>query len=149
MIVTASQILNCGSKAYCQSFNRLKKKVTCVRENYWNLRKHFIMSVTSKQYMRLGAYVVAIWDDTQSGLDLCNLGRKLYSFHQVQLFVREDFSNQMQSKVTCAIGWPWRPLMLLCKSLFVGLKWMQWIDWATISNIRKNMREWRMLTLDW
>ena len=25
------------------------------------------------------------------------------------------------------IGWTWRPLMLLCGSLFVGLKWMQWI----------------------
>ena len=33
----------------------------------------------------------------------------------------------MQSKATYAIGWTWRPLMLLCGSLFVGLKWMQWI----------------------
>ena len=28
----------------------------------------------------------------------------------------------MQSKATCAIGWTWRPLMLLCGLLFVGLK---------------------------
>ena len=33
----------------------------------------------------------------------------------------------MQSKAICALGWTWRPLMLLHGSLFVGLKWMQWI----------------------
>ena len=33
MIVTGSQILNCGSKGHCWSFNTQKKKVTCVREN--------------------------------------------------------------------------------------------------------------------
>ena len=37
------------------------------------------------------------------------------------------FPNKMQSKATCAIGWTWRPLMLLCGSLFMGLKWMHWI----------------------
>ena len=29
---------NCGSKGYYKSFNTSKKKVTCVRENSWNLR---------------------------------------------------------------------------------------------------------------
>ena len=37
------------------------------------------------------------------------------------------FPNKMQSRATCAVGWTWRPMMLLCGSLFVGLKWMQWI----------------------
>ena len=38
MIVTESQIPNCSSKWFCWSFNTLKKKVTCVRENSKNLR---------------------------------------------------------------------------------------------------------------
>ena len=33
----------------------------------------------------------------------------------------------MQSQATCAVGWTWRPTKLSCKSLFVGLKWIQWI----------------------
>jgi hypothetical protein len=37
------------------------------------------------------------------------------------------FSKRMQSKATCTTGGTWRPLMLLCGFLFVGLKWMQWI----------------------
>ena len=47
--------------------------------------------------------MVAIWNGTQIGLNLCNLGRKLYLIHQVELFVREDFPNKMQWKATCAI----------------------------------------------
>ena len=37
---------------------------------------HFDMSVRTKRYLRLGAYVVAIRNGTQSGLHLCNLGKK-------------------------------------------------------------------------
>ena len=83
MIVTESQTPNCGSEKYCWSFNILKRKMTCARENSWNLQKHFDMSVITKQYLRLGAYVVATWNDTQIGLKFYNFGWKLYSFHQV------------------------------------------------------------------
>ena len=62
------------------------------------------MSVRTKQYLRLGAYVVAIWNGTQIDRDLCHFGRKLNSFHQAWLFVREDFPKKMQSKATRAIG---------------------------------------------
>ena len=41
--------------------------------------------------------------------------------------MKEDILNKMQSKATYAIGWTWRPLMLLCGFLFVGSKFMQWI----------------------
>ena len=44
------------------------------------LHKHFDMSVRTKQYLKLGAYVVAIWKNTQIGPNLFNFGRKLYSF---------------------------------------------------------------------
>ena len=37
----------------------------------------------NKTHSKFGTYVVAIWNDTQIGLNLCNFGRKLYSFHQV------------------------------------------------------------------
>ena len=85
MIVTESQIPNCGSKGYCWSFNTLKKRRTCVRENSWDLRKHCncYMSVRTKWYLRLDAYMVAISNGTQIGLNLCNFGRKVHSFHQV------------------------------------------------------------------
>ena len=46
-----------------------------------NLQKHFDMNITTKRYMRLGTYVVAIWNGAQIGLNLCNSGRKIYSFH--------------------------------------------------------------------
>ena len=55
MIVTESQIPKCGSKIYCWSFNTPKKKVTCVRENSWNLCKHFDMSVRTKQWHICGS----------------------------------------------------------------------------------------------
>ena len=48
IIMTKSQIPNCGSKGYCWSFNMPKKKVTRVRENSRNLRKHSDMSVRTK-----------------------------------------------------------------------------------------------------
>ena len=83
MIMTKSQIPNCGSKGYYWSFNTLKKKLTCVRENSLYLWKYFDISVRTKRYLRLGAFVVAFWNDTQICLDLCNFGKKLCSFHQV------------------------------------------------------------------
>jgi hypothetical protein len=36
-----------------------------------------------KTLFKASAYVVAIWNATQIGLNLCNFGRKLYSLHQV------------------------------------------------------------------
>ena len=35
-------------------------------------------------------------------------------------------------------GWTWRPLRLLCGSLFVGLKWMEWI--GLLSTFEKTAR---------
>ena len=68
----------------------------CVRENSWNLLIHFNMSSRLERYLRLGACVVAIWNGTHIGLDLYNFGTNLYSFHQVYIFMKEDFSNKMQ-----------------------------------------------------
>ena len=55
MIVIEIQIPNCGLKGYCWSFNTLKKKMTCVKENYWNLWKYFYMSVRTKQWHICGS----------------------------------------------------------------------------------------------
>ena len=43
----------------------------------------------------------------------------------------------MQSKATCAIGWTWRPLLLLCGFLFVGLMFIQWIG---LQHLEKHAR---------
>ena len=48
-------------------FQYTEEGVTCVRENSWNLWKHFDMSVRTKCYLRLGAYVATIWNGTQIG----------------------------------------------------------------------------------
>ena len=126
MIVTESQIPNCGSKGYCWSFNTLKKRVTCVRENSWNLRKHFDMSVRTKQYLRLGAYVVAIWNGIET---YATLARKIILIPSSIAICGRGFSKQNAIKTTCTISWTWRLLMLLCGYFFVGLEWMQWIGY--------------------
>ena len=36
----------------------------------------------TRRYLRLGMYVVAVWSSIQIGLNLCNFGKRLYSFHQ-------------------------------------------------------------------
>ena len=43
------------------------------------------------------------------------------------------FQKKLQLKATSAVGWAWIPLMLLCGSLFVGLKWMQWIGLESLT----------------
>ena len=126
MIVIESQILNNGSKAYYWSINILQKKVTCLRENFWNLRKHFDMSVRTKRYSRLGMYVVAIWSGIQIGQSLCSFGKKVILIPSSKAICKQGFSKK-NAKATHVIGWTWRPLMLLCMSLFMGLKWMQQI----------------------
>ena len=86
------------------------------------------MSVRTKWYLRLGAYAVAIWNGTQIDLNLCNFGKWTYATSiKHSYFWQRIFQTKMQPKATCIIGWTWRPLMLVCMSLFVGLKWMQWI----------------------
>ena len=101
-------------------FNATKGELLEFTETLWH-------KCENKTILRFDAYVIAIWNGTQIGLNLCNFGKKKYSLHQVSLFVRENLSNKMQSKTTCTIGWTQRPLMFLCGSLYVGLKWMQWI----------------------
>ena len=120
-IVIESRIPNYSSIGYCWGFNILQKKVTWVRKKLWTLHKHFDMNVRTKQCLGLGVYVVAIWSGLQIGLHLRNFGKRLYSFYEELLFVSEMFQSKMQSTTTCTIGWTWRPLMLLCGSLFMGL----------------------------
>jgi hypothetical protein len=46
-------------------------------------------------------------------------------WHEV-ILIPSSIANKMQSKATCGIGWTWRQLMLLCRSLYVSLKKIQW-----------------------
>ena len=119
MIVTKLQILNCGSKAYCWSFNTLKKKVTCVRETSLNSRKHFDMSVRTISYLRLGAYGGSKleWHTTQP--TLMQLWQKIILNPSSIAICKRWFSNKMKSETTCTLSWTWGPLMLLCGSLFL------------------------------
>ena len=100
----------------------------------------FDMSERTKQYMMLGTYVVAIWNNTQIGLNLYNVGIIFLLIPSSVAICERGFSKQNEIKShlrdklnlkTCnALMW-----VSLC-----GLE-MDAMDTATIFNIWRNMRD--------
>ena len=64
-------------------FQYTKEESDMCKGEFLEFTEHVNMSMRTKRYLRLDAYVVAIWNVTQISLNLCNFGRKLYTFHQV------------------------------------------------------------------
>ena len=64
-------------------FKYTTKKSDMCKGELLQFKEPYNISVRTKQYLRLGMYVVAIWSGIQIGLDLCSSSKRLYSFHQI------------------------------------------------------------------
>ena len=99
------------------------------------------MSVRTKRYLRLGAYVVAIWNDTQIGLNLCNFGKKKNYIHFIKYTVaicEREFSKQNAIKSHLCNNLNLKTLDALIWVSFCGLE-VDATDWTIIFNIWRNM----------
>jgi hypothetical protein len=149
MIVTESQIPNCGSKGYCWSFNTLKKRRTCVRENSWNLRKHCDMHECENKT------IFEAWRICGSNLEwhtnwpkLMQLWQKIILIPSSIAICERGFSKQNAIKSHLRNRLNLKTLDALMRVSLCGLE-VDAMDWSTIFNIWRNMRDRMILTLDW
>ena len=108
-------------------------------ENSHNLRKHSNMNVRTKQYLRIDAYVVTIWNGTYIGLNSCNFGQKKNILVPSNIANGERvFSKQNAIKSRLRNRLKLKTLDALMRVSLCGLE-VDAMDWATIFNIWINM----------
>jgi len=101
------------------------------------------MSVRTKRYLRLGAYVVAIWNGTQIGLNLCNFGKKIILIPSSIAICERGFSKQNAIKSHLRNRLNLKTLDALMRVSLCGLE-VDAMDWSTIFNIWRNMQDRRI-----
>ena len=89
--------------------------------------------------MRLGAYVVAIWNDTQIGLNLCNFGKKIILIPSSIAICERGFSKQNAIKSHLRNKLNLKTLDALMWVSLCGLE-VDAMDWATIFNKYHHLR---------
>ena len=104
------------------------------------------MSVRTKQYLMLGVYVLAVWSGIQLGLNLCNFGKRVYSFHQVPTICEPRLSKHNAIKSHWHSRLNSKTFDTFMHVSLYGFE-VDAMNWLTIFNIWKNVRDQRILTL--
>ena len=71
-----SQIPNCGLKGYCWSY--IEEESDMCKRRLLEFTETLPHERENKTEWNLDAYVVAIWNGTQIGLNLCNVGKPIF-----------------------------------------------------------------------